>query len=82
MKYFIGQIEEMNGEYEYTTHRFFKAASLDDAIADNVKEAGRWYAGEVIAEDEGFYFNGYQLFVCAGGVKEITKTTYDELYGF
>lgn len=82
MKYFIGQIEEINGEQDYTNLRFFKAESLDDAIADNAKEAGRWYTGDVVAEDDGFYFHGCQIFVCTGDVKEITKTTYDELYGF
>lgn len=80
MKYFYIEIEERNGEYEYR-HKVVRSCPLnvnpDKFFDDNL--AGSWYGGEVDKEDDGYYYNGGEVFVELTRVEEITKEEFDIL---
>lgn len=82
MKYFIGQLEETNGEYEhYITVRFTleNKANPSDAL-ENV--ARSWYDSDVEEQDDRYFFFQGELCVRSHGCKEISETVYREIGGY
>ncbi len=94
MKYYIGTLEERNGEYEYTLHRLF--ATEDDPQKYLATLASKQYGDFIEPEDRekpeedwsvdrkesdagGWYFNCGEVHVRAGSYKEISESAYNEL---
>lgn len=80
--YFIGNLEERNGEYEYQIPVRFTAASKREATKIITKAAKNWYGDYSHKDDNHYYFYGGEVCVCAGGFKEIYKSTYKEIAGY
>ena len=68
MKYWIADIEERNGEFEYTTPIRFKAKNLKEAIALQMHHVSTWYGKENMTYDaeREYYYND--------GVGDVTET--------
>ena len=83
MKYFIGQLEETNGEYEYyITVRFIlenKTANPSDALNEIARS---WYDSEVEEQDDRYFFFRGELCVRSHGCKEISEAVYREIGGY
>jgi len=82
MKYWIADIEERNGEFEYTTPIRFKAKTLKDAVALQMHHVSTWYGKENMTYDKNdeCYYNGY-VAVGDGALTEIDEHTYEKLSG-
>lgn len=80
--YFIGQLEERNGEYEYKVPVRLIAASREIASKALEKTAQNWYGDYSQKYNDGYYFYSGEICVCAGGCKEISKSAYDEISGY
>jgi len=77
-KYYIGLIEERNGERDYTHHVFYTAPNFKEACARHTEMASDFY-GEPYAVDTalGEYDYG-DVIVREGCVWEVSKATYME----
>lgn len=78
-KYYIGQIDERNGEYEYsTTIRFKTNKHPGDHLA---KIASTWYGDhdEDNVSDSGWCFNCGEIWTYVGDYQEVTKPIYETL---
>jgi len=82
-KYYIVEISERNGEYEYSNTQLLSISSrmnLDKALQ---KHAKRHYpdATDVEYDDKnnGYYFNCGEVFVKAGQALEITEAMFIHL---
>ena len=82
MKYWIADIEERNGEFEYTTPIRFKAKTMEDAVSLQMHHVSTWYGKENMTYDtnDEYYYNGY-VAVGDGALTEIDKHTYEKLSG-
>ena len=82
-KYYVGNIHETNGDKEYTTTVFYKADNGIDAKSSLEATAREWYGeeGDYDAEYDAYWFNG-EVLVSSGSCKEISKSTFDELYNY
>tara|TARA_B100001057_G_scaffold402148_1_gene413942 strand:+ start:309 stop:593 length:285 start_codon:yes stop_codon:yes gene_type:complete len=82
MKYWIADIEERNGEFEYTTPIRFKAKTMEDAVALHMKHVSTWYGKDNMTYDvnDEWYYNGY-VAVGDGTLTEIDEHTYAKLSG-
>ncbi|MCR4284926.1 MAG: hypothetical protein NUV97_02680 [archaeon] len=82
-KYFLGELQERNGEYEYV-HKFtfITNGSTPNEILE--EKAKTWYDTPDNEEmgDDGWYFNGHSVFVEAGHYKEISSDTYNLIKDF
>jgi len=80
MKYYIGNIDEQYGEFEFEESFLFAT----DGDADQLMEklAKDWYGLDEHDSDglpEGMYWNCGEVAYGAGRHFEVTKATYDEL---
>lgn len=75
MKYFIGTIDERNGEYEYTHIIKFKTDDKPDSVLEDI--ARTWYADDPDEEGSCYFFNCGEVATSAGGFEEVTKEIYD-----
>lgn len=78
-KYLFIQIEERNGEQEYT-FRIVREVPIDadnDEIAEH--EAKTWYGDEAEENDGRYEFFGGSIVTSVDSVREISKTDYDVL---
>ena len=78
MKYYIAEITERNGDFEYDTKYLFATYCEPDEYSNNV--AMEWRGGDEDDWDEDL--NGYWCdgsIICDGGSKEITKDDFDVL---
>ena len=82
MRYWIADIEERNGEFEYITHIRFKAKTLEDADDLHKQHVRTWYGEDhmVWDENDGCYYNDH-VAVGEGALTEIDEHTYDKLSG-
>jgi hypothetical protein len=79
MNYYIANIDEQNGEFEYKTTIRFKAESYDKARRVHQMIVGTWYGSDMTwDENEGRYFNGY-VAVDDGELTEIDEHTFKGL---
>jgi hypothetical protein len=83
VKYYIGQLYERNGEYEYYHTMKFKLGSRFSPLKYMKELAKHWYA-DYNAEREkgpegGWLFHGGAVFVEEREFKEISESTYNEL---
>ena len=82
MKYFIADIDERNGEFEYTTPIRFKAKNMYEAINLHEDHVSTWYGKDNMTYnyDDDCYYNDY-IAVSCGDITEIDKHTYEKLSG-
>ena len=82
MKYFIGQLEETNGEYEHCiTVRFALENTANPS--DTLEEMARsWYDSDVEECDDRYFFFQGELCVRSHDYKEISETVYREIGGY
>ena len=80
MKYWLANIDERNGEFEYNTPIRFKAETLEDANALHEPHVRTWYGEDCMVWDEndGCYYNDY-VAVSDGALTEIDEHTYNAL---
>lgn len=82
IKHYLAQIEERNGEREYSMTVKFKTEGEPQIMLDNI--ARNWYAGppdEDTGEDV-YYFNGGEVCVSVGTHSEITEEMFNALPPF
>ena len=79
MKYWIADIQEQNGEFEYTTPIRFKAETEEAAGSTQSFRVSTWY-GENMEWDENdnCYWNDH-VAVYAGALTEIDEHTFNAL---
>lgn len=80
MKFYIGQLEETNGEYEYKHTFRFKTLSADpEGVLE--EHAKNWYTSGPDEDNHpyGYYYNGGSVFVQTGSVQEISEEIYNKL---
>ncbi len=80
VKYYIGNIEVRNGEYEYSTTTRFKTKG--DPYRYLRKVASTWYGekGELQdAKDGAYYFHAGCVCVWEGQCQELTKEVYNAI---
>ena len=78
MKYYIAEITERNGEFEYNTKYLFATYCEPNEYTNNV--AMEWRGGDEDDWDEdhmGYWYDGSLIF--DGGSKEISKDDFDVL---
>ncbi|HZW87194.1 MAG TPA: hypothetical protein VFF41_07025 [Gallionella sp.] len=80
--YFIGQLEERNGEYAYRVPVRFTATSEKEATKVLTKTARNWYGDYYQKDGDGYYFHRGEVCVRSGGYKEILENVYTSLNGF
>jgi len=82
MRYWIADIEERNGEFEYVTPIRFKAKTLEDADALHKQHVRTWYGKDHMVWDknDGCYYNDH-VAVGEGALTEIDEHTYEKLSG-
>jgi len=82
MKYWLADIDERNGEYEYTTPIRFKAKDLKEAISKQMYHVSTWYGKDNMTydADRECYYNDY-VAVSDGALTQIDKHTYEKLSG-
>ena len=82
MKYWLADIEERNGEFEYTTPIRFKAKNLKEAIDLQMHHVSTWYGKDNMDYDtsDELYYNGH-VAVGDGALTEIDQHTYEKLAG-
>lgn len=80
MKYWLANIEERNGEFEYTTPIRFKAETREGANALHEQHVRTWYGEDCMVwdEDDGCYYNDY-VAVSNGALTEIDEHTFNAL---
>ena len=81
-KYYIAQLFERNGEYEYyNTLRFkLEGRKKPETYLNNIAKS--WYSGERSKQDKddtGYYFNCGEVYVEGSDIKEISESAYNEL---
>jgi hypothetical protein len=74
-KYYIGTIEERQGELEYDTRYVFKTEGCPDEYNDKVASTWRGDDDSEYNEDVGGYWSGDSV-MSAGGVKEIPASHF------
>ncbi|MDE3022619.1 MAG: hypothetical protein KGI54_12295 [Pseudomonadota bacterium] len=80
-KYYVGKLHERNGEYEYTHWFLFSTSNDPDHYMDQI--AADFYGNECDEHDEnGYYFNGYAVYVRPDEFKEVDKKLYQQLAAF
>lgn len=79
-KYYVGTIQEINGEREYRCHVFFMLKDHEEPHIALDKIAETWYGdnGELVDD---FYWFG-DVAVYAGDLKEISHEVYDVMHSF
>lgn len=87
MKYFLGEIFERNGEYEYYHTRIYQCKTLEDANKALDDEAKFWYGSISISETHisfngggEWWQNGEILTSVSKPCVQIPKTHYDILH--
>ena len=80
MKYWLADIYERNGEFEYTTPIRFKAKNLKDAVSLQMHHVSSWYGKESMTynTNDECYYNDY-VAVSDGALNEIDEHTYNAL---
>ena len=80
MKYWLANIDERNGEFEYTTPIRFKAETQEGANALHEQHVRTWYGEDNMVWDEGdgCYYNDY-VAVFGGALTEIDEHTFNAL---
>jgi len=83
-KYIFIELEERNGEYEYThksVHELLddKKTTTNKFVKNHVKE---FYGGKAKPYDGGYYFHGGEVFVSISSWKSISKEQHDVLNQF
>ena len=82
MKYWIADIDERNGEFEYTTPIRFRAKNVKEAVALQMHHVSTWYGKENMTYDaeRECYYND-DVAVSDGALTEIDQHTYEKLGG-
>lgn len=82
MRYWIADIEERNGGFEYVTPIRFRSETLEGADDLHKQHVRTWYGKDhmIWNEDDGCYYNDY-VAVSEGALTEIDKHTYEKLSG-
>jgi hypothetical protein len=76
MKYYIGKIEELNGDFEYRDTYLFKTEGDPHEFTDNT--ASEWRSGtKWDADQEGWWCEHTLIF--NDGFKEVSKEDFDVL---
>jgi hypothetical protein len=74
--YYLGEVEEHNGEYEYNQKYLFETSGNPKEYAEKV--AREWYGNEnpeKTKEEDGFWHNG-EVVLYVGSVQKIPKEHY------
>ena len=80
MKYWIADLNESNGEFDYTTIIRFTADTRENADKIHLFHVGTWYGEDHMKwnSDDDSYWNEY-VSVCEGRLTEIDKNTFETL---
>ncbi len=78
MKYYIGRIDERNGEFEYNTKYLFRTTECSAAYNDKTAQGWRGSGDDELDEDMGGYWCDGSI-ICAGEVKRIPLEHYNVL---
>mgnify|MGYP001235641496 CR=1 FL=1 len=80
MKYWLANIHEQNGEFEYKTIIRFKAKTYEDADKLHTHHVGTWYGEDNMRwdEDDGCFYNDY-IAISEGALTEIDEHTFNAL---
>ena len=80
MKYWLANIDERNGEFEYITPIRFRAKNLKDAVSLQMQHVGSWYGKENMTydTDRECYYNDH-VEISEGALTEIDEHTYNAL---
>lgn len=75
LKYYLGEVKEHNGEYEYNHRYLFKTTGNPKEYATKI--ARDWYGEDSnrVKEDDGFWHNG-EILTRAGKYKKIPQAHY------
>jgi hypothetical protein len=76
MKYYIGKIEERNGEFEYTSDYLFTTDGDPNTYAETMAEEWRG-SGNWDAEHEGYWCE--HTLILNDGFREVSKEDFDVL---
>jgi len=77
MKYYIGDIEDKIGEYEFSTTIRFKTDRDPEEYLDSI--AKTWYSTEYTEEEEGYYSHSGDTISSAGTWQELDEGVYNQL---
>lgn len=82
MKLFLIQIEERNGEYEYSHDVLMRSNSLKQVEKRSRQILKHWYPYSENAKRDGigYYFNDMCVFVCVQNIREVTETEFIKRY--
>lgn len=81
-RYFIGEIHEQNGEQEYSIPICFALEGRRNPAAKLAAVAKTWYGEPDEKTGHDYLFSGGELIARAGGYKEISKRTFEEITEF
>lgn len=76
MKYYVAQLEEINGEYAYQHTFTLKAKYKQQALEMLDKLAETWYSGEMEQRDEYYMHHGGAVAVTPHKLTEVKKREY------
>lgn len=76
MKYYHGQLEERNGEQEYSYDYLIKAKSFVEAQARMELEASQFYGSDGEKEGDGYFFESAGIYVEAKCLAQTTKAQF------
>lgn len=80
-RFFLGRIYEDNGDYNYTECFLLRANSQHEADLALKRIVKDWYDGTKEKDQDGYYFNGGEIYVGPLDITEITEHTFSELKG-
>jgi len=72
--YYLGEVEEHNGEYEYNIKYLFKTSGKPEEYNDHVAKV--WYGNENPEKDEYGYQQDDVIMTCAGSVQKISESHF------
>ena len=81
MRFFVGKLEERNGEYEYKHVFRFQLAPRRKPEVFLRNLASQFYGSSADRSGETFYFNGGEVAVRPAGCKEVSEAAFAELDG-
>lgn len=80
-KFYMVKLKERNGEREYAHAMRLKLSGKKKPEVALNHIAKNFYDNDGEKSDGGYYFNGGEVYVSSGSIKEITEATFNDLDG-